>query len=238
MWTPLIVSFVVVIITAIVLSVLEKKGKVERKSKAHKTIEVIGCYIPAAIICVNYAYVKTDTFKEAIIVTAGIFLYLTLYILFLQRWKTKKYNYIAFLIVTFCFIIIVIFIMRYMLSGIYLSMLTTQLGALIGSSISNNKYKGRLIITGILVISMIIFMYTKYDETIERNNKVVSACIQYAENKGYDITDDDYINTFGSLNRNEKIRVLIARRESNWDWTNCLEMVYFKGEIIEFSWEE
>lgn len=237
MWTPAIVSFVVIIISAILLSILEKKQIIKQKSKAFRTVEIMGVCIPTAVICVNYSYVKTDTLRETIIVVMGILLFITLYVLFLQKWKMKKYNFIVYVIITFCFMIIIYFITKYMLSNIYLSMFTAQLGGLVGASISNNKYKGRLIITGILVTFMVTLMFTKYEKYFVSNNKVEKVCIQFAEYNGYDITDNDYINIFGSSTRNEPIRVFIVRREPNGDWTavRSLEMVYFKGEIIEFN---
>lgn len=240
MWIPLIISVVVIFVTVILLNILEKMGKIKQKSKTYKIIEIIGACIPTVVISANYSYIKTDTLKEAIIVTIGILICITLYVLFLEKWKTNNYNYIILVIITLCSYIIINIIIKYMLSNIYVGVFTALLGSIVGNSIVNNKNKWKLIITAILMISIVIIGSTKYEKYFVSNNKVKRISIEFIENMGYDITDNDYIDIFGSSTRKEPIYLLINRRKSDWNWTviRRLKMVYFKGKIIQFSKEK
>lgn len=244
MWTPIIVSIAVIFITIILLCILEKKEKIKRNTKAYRIIEILGVYIPTLIMCAYYAYLKTDTLKETIIVTIGIVACFNLWLLFQAKWKTSKYGYILFLIMVLCSFIIIKIISRYMLSDIYSVFYPTYLGSILGSSFIVKKYKWRLIITEIIVIVMVIMWPLTFANYFESDNKVERISIGYSESIGYDITSQDEVSIWkGStavITRNEPIRVLIVRHKSEQDWTavRCLNLVYSNGEIIKFSREK
>lgn len=60
-------------ITVKLITILENKKRIKKRTTVYTVIEVIGVFIPILIINANYAYMKTDNIKENIIVTCGIF---------------------------------------------------------------------------------------------------------------------------------------------------------------------
>lgn len=240
MWTPSIIAAVVAFVTIILLTVLEKKEKIKQRTMTYRIIEIVGLYIPILVICGYYGYMKTDTSKDAIIVISGIYTCLALCVLFLSIWRMKKYNYIIFPIVILGCYFIFNCITPYMLSSLDSRFLSGFVGAILGTSVVNNKYKGRLIISGIVVGLIIIIAPTNYLKNFENNSKVENVSLEYTENLGYDITNNDKVLIFTKSTRNEPIRLWIVRQKSDEDWIlmRHIKMTYFNGEIIEFKVEK
>lgn len=239
MWTPSIIAAIVAFITIILLTVLEKKEKIKQGTMTYRIIEIVGMYIPILIICGYYGYMKTDALKDTIIVISGIYLCLALWTLFISLWRMKKYNYVMFPIVILICYFILNYITPYMLVSMESRLLSGFIGATLGTSVVNNKFKGRLIISGIIVGLIIITAPTNYLKNFEKNSKVENISFEYAEKLGYDITDNDKVVTFNSPTRNNPIRFWLVRKKSDEDWTlmRHIKITYFSGEIIEFEVE-
>lgn len=237
MWTPLKISIAICIITVVLIALLEKKGVLKQNSKPYIIIAILGGYIPIAVICGNYAYVETDTLNDTMIVAFGMYLCIALWMLFLSKWKATKYNFIVFTIIAFCSYFIFYNINKYMLTNMQIGILSSFLGAIFGNSIVRNKYKWRLIITGIVVILMIIILPGKYPKYLVSKNKVENVSVKYVESMGYDINSNDWIHIYSDKTRYNPIYLVVARI-SDWTTVRSFKMTYFKGKITEFSKEK
>ncbi|MCT4563983.1 MAG: hypothetical protein N4A68_06630 [Maledivibacter sp.] len=235
-----IIAAIVACITIILLTVFEKKEKIKQGTMIYRIIEIIGMYIPILVISGYYGYMKTDTLRETIIVIGGIYICLALWTLFLGLWRMKKYNYIMFPIVILSCYFILNFITPYMLASLESRLLLGFVGATLGTSVVNNKYKGRLIISGIIVGLIIITAPTNYLKDFKNNSKVENISFEYVENLGYDITDNDKVIIFDKSTKNNPIRLWLVRKKPDEDWTlmRHIKMTYSNGEIIEFKVEK
>lgn len=124
-----------------------------------------------------------------------------------------------------------------MLTNIQIVLLSSFLGAVFGNSIVRNKYKWRLIITGIVVILMIIILPGKYPKYLVSKNKVENVSIKYAESMGYDINSNDWMYIYSDKTRYKPI-YLVAIRTSDGATERSFKMTYFRGKITEFSREK
>ncbi|SKC73858.1 hypothetical protein [Maledivibacter halophilus] len=237
MWAPVIIAIAIIFVTTILLIVLEKKEKMKKGTKIYKIIEFIGVYIPFLIICGYYGYMKTDTLRDSIIVISGIYICLALCTLFFSIWKTNKYNYIIFPIVIISCYFILNGIAPYMLSSLNRIFSSGLIGSFLGVSLVNNRYKGRLIISSILTISILITTPISFLKNFENNSKVENVSLEHTKKLGYDITNNDKVITFGNLTRKKPIHIWIVRQKFDEDWTlsRHFKITYFNGVIKDFS---
>lgn len=234
MWTPFTIAIILVIlITTIFLSVLEKRNKIKQKTMVYRIIEIIGIYIPILIFCGYYGYIKTDNLKDTVIVISGFYLCFTLLDLFVRILSKSKYNFIILPIITLVCLVILNYITPYMLSSLDATILSSFIGSTIWIALKNCKHKGKIIISYIVSFLIIIVIPIYYSG----NNKVEKAAIEYIESLGYDITDDDSVLILSDTKREEPIHLSIIRlkEDENLALERHIKMVYFKGEIIEFS---
>lgn len=239
MWIPAIVATIVTLTTIIVMTILEKRGKLEQGARLYKLLEVVGIIIPMFIIAGNYAFMKTDTLIENIIVMSGIFSCLGLVGLLNKKGIISKYIYIFFPIIILVCFFICNYITTYMLSDFPSGLFAGVIGSVTGTLISKTKKKKRLIISSIIIFFIIVTAPTNFLKNFETRNKVERVTIEYVESLGYDVTDRDVISPFSSSRRNEKISLFMFQRkmEDQWKPTRCFKLVYFNGEIIEFKKE-
>lgn len=236
MWIPKIIAITVMFITVKLITILESKEIIKKRTTIYTVIKVIGVYIPIWVITV---YMKTDNLKETIIVTCGICFCIALYFLFFEILRKNKYNYILYLIINICCYFIIRYITPYMISDLESEIIGFS-GVFLGVSCANNKYKGRLIIAGIIVGLIIMVKPIKELRISEINNKVESISIEYSENHGYDITNDDEVIIRSRVTRNKPIRLSIVKRMSSkgWELERELELIYLNGKIIELKEKE
>lgn len=235
MWIPAAISLAVIIISIIVLIILQNGENTIPKTKTYRTIEIIGCIIPIFVICGNYAYMMTDTLDGTIIAISGIYVCLILWLLYLNKWKTNKYNYIIFPILLLSWVWIIKNITPYMLSTLY-EHLVSLVGATTGASIVKNKYKVRLIISSIICF---VLLFTPMDclSISDIKNKVDNISIEYVKDLGYDITSDDKVIVLNESTRNKPIKLMIVRLNSEHKLKieRHLKLIYLRGNIIEFQ---
>lgn len=240
MWTPAIIATIVTFTTIILITILEKKEKIKQGTKLYKLIEVIGLYIPILVICTNYGYMKTDTFKETIIVLSGIYICIALLGLLTTIGKTNKYNYIFFPIILLGCYYIINYITPYMLTHLDRKFLSGFIGAISGAlTVNCSKNKVKLIISSVIVISIIITAPINFLSDFENNSKVENVVIEYMENHGYDINDYSKLTILSNSTRKEPIRLLSVSVNSDNEskHISVLNIVYFNGEVIEFKEE-
>jgi len=239
MWTPAILATIVALATIILLTILEKRGKIERGTKLYGLLETVGLTIPILIICGNYAYMKTDTLLENIIVVSGIYACLGLFGLFSKFGINSKYNYIYFPMTILACYFICNYITTFMLSSFDSGLFAGVIGATSGTVISQSKKKGRLIISSIIIFIIIVTAPMSYLKNFETKNKVETIATAYVKNLGYDMIDQDKVAIWSSANRYEEIQLSIVRVELEGEWKllRYLEMVYSNGKIIEFKEE-
>lgn len=109
-------------------------------------------------------------------------------------------------------------------------------GSIFYSSIrcSNNKVK--FIISSIIVFVIMAIMLNN-EEIFEQNFKVENVAREYVENKGYDITSEDFVLTSSDWVRNKPVKLWFIRGKADDDWrlVRELELIYNNGKIIGFK---
>lgn len=236
MWTPVILSIIVIFASAIVLAILEKKEIIKQSSRLYRLIEVLGLYIPIIVICGYTGYMKTDTLNESIIVLSGIFICIILLGMFYKVGSTQKLNYVYFPIVILSCYFILNYITPYMLSGFESGLFAAVVGSFLGSFITNNKNKGKLIISAIIVSLMVITTPISYLRNFENNSKVENVAAAYLNDLGYSY-DSGRLAIMNRATRHEPIHLFttVTNPDIEPKLTKYIRMIYFDGEIIEFK---
>lgn len=93
MWIPTIIASIVMFLTVIMLIVLEKTKKIKHNTRIYRIVVFMGSYVPFLTISGNFAYVKTDTLKETILVTSAMWVCIIVWILYLQIGVKHRYSY-------------------------------------------------------------------------------------------------------------------------------------------------
>ncbi|TCK98069.1 hypothetical protein EDC19_0486 [Natranaerovirga hydrolytica] len=236
MWIKIIGLFIIALVSTILLEILVKKDKVEAYGKTYKTIKLLGIFLPFLLICSVYAYYYTDTTIETLMVNSGLYVNILLWVVFYKYWIYKKYNYmLLFLIALSNFSILYIFLTKHMLIHIPITIIIVLLVNLIGYIIRekpNNKVK--LIVTCIALIIAFLFSPSK----VNPYNKMELKAIEYVENMGYELKDNDkfFISTH-NIRRHESTNVWIIRTniENEYQVERRLLLTYLDGEIIHFD---
>ncbi len=235
MWVVSIAALGVISVTIILMTVLEMQNRIRKNTGAYRIMEALGIFVPFAVILGEFAYWRTDTFKETVIVMISFWICIALVCVFIKRWRTKRYNYIMFTGTVLGCSVLIHYITPYMIADLDRQMIVLM-GAVLGSSMINNKYKGRLIIVG-MIVSFVLAASVEYLEIFDTKTKVENISIDYAESLGYDITGDDQVVIWGKAARNEPIHLSIVRRDAKQDraFTRELRLVYFKGQTGDGS---
>lgn len=231
MWIPAIIALGVLVISSMVRAVLFVNDFLRERSIPDTVLTCAGMYVPLTVIGVNYSYLKTDTSREAVIVFAGIVLSVTLLYLFPWLWRTKKYNFIIFPIIAFSGLLILSLITPFMLSHIPALIYTNLVSAILGSSLRQNPYKGRLIISGIIVIIIMIAAPVKLISSAKVQTKVERAAVEYVRERGYELPKDYRIDIWIGANRYSPIRAVIYKWDSDPD--TLFDLTYYEGKIAE-----
>ncbi|MCG8485307.1 MAG: hypothetical protein MJA31_18510 [Clostridia bacterium] len=231
MWIPAIISAIILIITIVVLTYLQKTEKIKENDKISKRLNILGLYIPILVILSNFAYAKTDTTQECMIVLMGLFVCFFIGI-FIERKSCKSpCNLILLAISWIIGIAIILYIYKFML----IVKITFILSQFILLLIIAGRGKWKVYILGFIILIGITFMVDKY-ENVYFNNKVERTAINYVKEAGYDITDEDTILIFSGANRGENIVVWINRLEEQpLRLKRHLNLTYYEGKIIKFE---
>lgn len=229
MWIPAIISTIVVIIAIAVLTYLQKSEKIKEDDEISEKIKNLGLCIPILVILANYAYAKTDTTKESMIVLLGLFTCFFIGMFIEKKSKKNEFSLLKLLISWIIGIAIILYIHNFMLDVNTIFVLSQ----FILFTIIAGEGKWKAYVLAFIVLFGVTFIIDQYD-SIYFNNKVERTAINYVKAADYDFTDEDNIAIIVGSNRGERIVVWIFRSESQ-KLKRHLSLTYYEGSIIEFQ---
>lgn len=181
MWIPIIISFVIILVTSLVTQRHLEKNKLQKST--YKIVRIIGVYIPAVFMIIYYSYMFTDTIKDNIIVMGLIVFALSIIVLSNKYLKIWKLHWL----ISPCVMILVFLAYQtlnfYALNGYESGIVYGIIGGSVGTAFAIKLNKRKLISSVIAAGVLILIVSGVYRQDIIRSNKPFRYAIEYAQDR-------------------------------------------------------
>lgn len=150
--------------------------------------------------------------------------------------KTYKFNWIILALSIILVFLICVKLSSYTLNGYNDRLITGIIGSMVGINSIIKLNRKKLIISGIISSILVFAISSKYQLEIKRISKPIRYAIEYVQDKGYEINDNDYILVLSNeYTRLKPIKISVLRIEENKNLVRDLNMKYYQEKIKDFE---
>ncbi|MBS4538914.1 hypothetical protein GOQ27_10585 [Clostridium sp. D2Q-11] len=233
MWTPLVVLGSIIVVSSIILWILVKINKIDKKNIIYRLLKFLFIILPGILVIFYYTYLVTDTSVDWFI-ASWLILILFGGMYLLEFWVEKKndINYAIVLISILSIYVLANAINVLLLNAINNLEYIFSLG-IIGIVTESKRNYGKLTVVAIAFIIVLGIGNFILSDKLDLDSKPIRIAKEYALKKGYDLEKMEELEFSSSKTRKAPIELIFV----NEDYSKSVKLEYYKGEIQSFKLE-